>query len=334
MTFATIGLEVVAPILLFVPIFTGLTRTAAALALMAFHVGIYFTLSLGFFPWLSALCMVCFLPSWFWDNALPGVRTRILDRSFATAVGSRVSVALASAAHLLRVPLAIGPPGRGRWGRAPALVGCVDAAARVRPLDGSPVPLAAEPVTPERPERGRAFLAACWPLLGNAFAAVCLVTIFGWNMTTVSGFTMPRGTIPFRETLNLDQRWDMFAPEPPHASTWHVLNGVLQDGRTVDLLTPIMDDDLDRVAPVSLALPDGRAYKNETWRRYLLRIGTAGNDAALQSFDSYVCREWNRQHSGPAQLLVLQLSVLTSQTLPADRRGPATQQVIVTSTCS
>ncbi len=153
-------------------------------------------------------------------------------------------------------------------------------------------------------------------------------------MTTVSGFAMPRDTIPFREFLNLDQRWDMFAPEPPHASTWHVLIGVLQDGSQVDLLPPIMHNDIDRLVPVSLAVPEGRTYKDESWRRYLLRIGTAGNSAALQSFHSYVCKEWNQTHSGASKLLVFQLYVLTSQTLPGDRRGPPNQQVIVTSTCS
>ena len=334
LTFATLGLEVVAPILLFVPIFTAPIRTAAAFSLMALQAGIYLTLSIGFFPWLSSLCMVCFLPGWFWDNALPWLRTRIPGRSYIAAIGSRVLGARAPAAHLLKPRLATGLLAQQRWENAPVSDGGIATADRVRPLDDSPAPTTAAPVNPARPERSRAPLAACWSLLGNAFAAICLVTIFGWNMTTVSGFTMPRDTIPFREVLNLDQRWDMFAPEPPHASTWHVMTGVLQDGRLVDLLTPIMDDDLDRVAPVSMALPDGHAYKDESWRRYLLRITTVGNDAALQSFDSYVCSEWNGRHSGPAQLLVYQLSVMTSQTLPGDRRGPALQQVIVTSTCS
>ena len=195
-------------------------------------------------------------------------------------------------------------------------------------------PSAVASLTLVRPARGRTLRAAYASLFGNLFAAVCLVTIFGWNMTTVSGFTMPRDAVAFREVFNLDQRWDMFAPEPPHASTWHVLAGVLQDGRKVDLLTPVMDNDFGRVAPVLTGVPNGRVYKDEAWRRYLLRIGTVGNDAALQSFDSYVCKEWNRQHSGPAKLLVIQFSVMTSQTLSGDRRGPVVPQVIVTSTCS
>ena len=336
LTFATLGLEVVAPILLFVPIFGGVIRTAAAFSLMALHAGIYLTLSIGFFPWLSALCMVCFLPGWFWDNALPGIRTRIPDPSSAAAIGSRVSGALAPAAHLLSARLSVGLLGQGRWAHAPVSGDGIATVTRMRPLDGGPLPIVVRSVTasPTRPETGRAPLAACGWLLGNAFAAVCLVTIFGWNLTTVSGFTMPRDTIPFREALNLDQRWDMFAPEPPHASTWHVLNGVLQDGRLVDLLPAIMDGDLDRAAPSSLTLPDGPPYKDEAWRRYLLRIGMAGNDTALRSFNSYVCREWNRQHSDSARLVVLQLSILTSQTLPGDRRGPVTQRAIVTTTCT
>ena len=339
LTFATLGLEVVAPILLFVPIFTGVIRTAAAFSVMALHAGIFLTMSIGFFPWLSALCMVCFLPAWFWDNALPGIRTRIPGQSSVAVIGSRVSGALAPAAHLLSARLAIGLPGQGRWAHAPVSGDGIATVARVRPQGGGPLPFVGRSVTPSpaRPEPGRAPLAACWWLFGNALAAVCLVTIFGWNLTTVSRFTMPPDMIPFGVVLNLDQRWDMFSPQPPNASTWHVLNGVLQDGRLVDMLTGIMDGDLDRVVDrvdPALTLPDGIPYKDEPWRKYLLRIGMPGNDAALQSFGSYVCEEWNRQHSGSAQLAVIQLSVLTSQTLPGDRRGPVTQDVILTTTCS
>ena len=336
LTFATLGLEVVAPILLFVPIFTRVIRTAAAFSVMALHAGIFLTMSIGFFPWLSALCMVCFLPAWFWDNALPGIRTRLPGRSSAAAIGSRISGGLAPAAHRMSARLAIGLPGQGRWDHAPVSGNGIATVARVRPLGGGPLPFVGRSVTPSpgRPEPGRELLAACWWLFGNALAAVCLVTIFGWNLTTVSGFTMPPATIPFRDVLNLDQRWDMFAPEPPHGSTWHVLHGVLQDGRQVDLLPGIMYGDVGRMDPVSLTLPDGIPYKDEPWRKYLGRIGMPGNAGALRSFESYVCREWNRQHSGTEQLVLLQLSVLTSQTLPEDQRGPVTQQVVGITTCT
>src|SRR5918994_2019892 len=69
MTFATFGLEAVGPLLLFSPFFTGPLRTGAALAIMSLHFGIWLTMDIGIFPWISAFCMVCFFPTWFWEKA-------------------------------------------------------------------------------------------------------------------------------------------------------------------------------------------------------------------------------------------------------------------------
>src|ERR687898_1796427 len=69
LTFGTFVLEALGPLLLFCPFFTGPVRTAAALAFMSFHFGIWLTMEIGTFPWISAFCMVCFFPTWFWDRA-------------------------------------------------------------------------------------------------------------------------------------------------------------------------------------------------------------------------------------------------------------------------
>src|ERR671912_1350869 len=69
LTFGTFVLEALGPLLLFCPFFTGPVRTGAALAFMSFHFGIWLTMDIGIFPWISAFCMVCFFPTWFWDRA-------------------------------------------------------------------------------------------------------------------------------------------------------------------------------------------------------------------------------------------------------------------------
>ena len=68
MTFGTFLLEAVGPFLLFCPFFTGPVRTGTALAFMSLHFGIWLTMDIGIFPWISAFCMVCFFPAWFWDR--------------------------------------------------------------------------------------------------------------------------------------------------------------------------------------------------------------------------------------------------------------------------
>ena len=71
MTFGTLLLEAFGPFLLFCPVLTGPVRTATVAAFMSLHYGIWMTMDIGIFPWLSAFCMVCFLPGWFWDRVLP-----------------------------------------------------------------------------------------------------------------------------------------------------------------------------------------------------------------------------------------------------------------------
>src|SRR5918995_563529 len=79
LTFGTFLLEALGPLLLFCPFFTGPVRTGAALAFMSFHFGIWLTMDIGIFPWISAFCMVCFFPTWFWDRAST-LRSALLRR--------------------------------------------------------------------------------------------------------------------------------------------------------------------------------------------------------------------------------------------------------------
>src|SRR5215210_526621 len=69
LTLGTFTLEALGLFLLFCPFFTGPVRTGAALAVMSLHFGIWLTMDIGIFPWISAFCMVCFFPTWFWEKA-------------------------------------------------------------------------------------------------------------------------------------------------------------------------------------------------------------------------------------------------------------------------
>src|SRR5215218_1945164 len=80
LTFSTFMLEALGPLLLFSPFFTGPVRTGAALAFMSLHFGIWLTMDIGIFPWISAFCMVCFFPPWFWDR-LTALYSWLLGRS-------------------------------------------------------------------------------------------------------------------------------------------------------------------------------------------------------------------------------------------------------------
>ncbi len=68
LTWATLGLELAAPALLFWPWRTWQVRIVTVSALAIFHLGLAATMTLGFFPYASVVALCAFLPSRFWDS--------------------------------------------------------------------------------------------------------------------------------------------------------------------------------------------------------------------------------------------------------------------------
>jgi hypothetical protein len=69
LTFATLGLEVVGPVLLFLPFRNGPVRCLVIAAFVGFHLfGLGLTLELGNFPYVCALAWLALLPTWFWEK--------------------------------------------------------------------------------------------------------------------------------------------------------------------------------------------------------------------------------------------------------------------------
>jgi hypothetical protein len=75
LTHGVLWLEIVGPLLLFSPVLTTPMRSLTVLAFVLLHVGIGLTLRIGLFPWISALAMVVFLPTRFWDGLRSMART-------------------------------------------------------------------------------------------------------------------------------------------------------------------------------------------------------------------------------------------------------------------
>jgi hypothetical protein len=83
LTFATLALEVLGPLLLFVPFFTGPIRFCVVASFTMFHlVGLGLCMELGPFPYVCAVAWSALLPTWFWErrfviNATRWLRTRL-----------------------------------------------------------------------------------------------------------------------------------------------------------------------------------------------------------------------------------------------------------------
>ena len=68
MTSCVFGLELIGPFLLFCPVFTAPIRALTLIAFVGLQMGLGPTLQLGFFPWVSTLALLPFLPAAFWER--------------------------------------------------------------------------------------------------------------------------------------------------------------------------------------------------------------------------------------------------------------------------
>lgn len=315
LTFGSLGLEFIAPILLFSPFFTGPIRTAAIASIMAFQFGIYLTMDLGIFPWTSALCMVSFLPTWFWDRAIPwaqALRSRIPALQFGQASSAHVGFQNRLFSGIPRVA-ASEPEGRG----VPS------------GQHGPAIP------TGEAPGSGERRVLRSSPLL-NVGAAFCLFIVLGVNLATVSAYSLPEPVTPVVQGAGLNQRWGMFAPHPVRSTIWFVYRGTLADGTEVNLLPTLVNDDPRVVQMLSWDEPDEIAdnlYGDKYWRKYVEQLREDVHDDERRAMAGYTCRTWSEAYDGDLALTDVEVFMLWRQTLPDYEEAPIQRHMIAGYRC-
>src|SRR5919107_5981920 len=312
LTLGTVVLEALGPLLLFCPFLTGPVRTGAALAFMGFHLGIWLTMDIGIFPWISAFCMVCFFPTWFWDRAST-LRSVLLRQ---VELARRLQLATARLANAIvsfsKAVLSFLMDAGQLLFAGPTLHGdpLADHTAGPVPSPAAGTIGTAETRHVEEPAELRSSLAT------NLLAFFFIFYILCWNLTTTTSFTLPERTVPLGPFLGLDQYWGMFAPSPSREDGWYVIPGKLQDGQQVDLM-PITRDDYSKHG-VSYEKPQdiSATYKNEHWRKYLENIYSQEHENQRLYFGQYICRQWNGHHIGTDSLKTFKIIYMREITLP------------------
>jgi hypothetical protein len=352
LTFATIGLEAFGPFLLFCPFFTGPVRTGAILAFMSLHYGIWLTMPIGIFSWVAAFCMVCFLPSWFWDNAAKLLPVSFREKPTIIDRLQQMATRLVKTHWLpLRVRLSTAVVGRS------SIAGVADdednqlrthEAREIMPTEASEsTPHQDDETRPDagtavERERRRGVTGGSEPpilrssLVTNLLALFFLLYVFCWNLTTISEFAIPERTRPLGYLLGLRQDWGVFAPEPRETGGWYVIPGSLHSGKQVNLMTAAIRNDFDLREGVSWEQPEDVAntLKNKYWRKYLSGIRDPDNEDLRRYFGRYICREWNARHTGTEQLVDLQIVHMKVKTLPDYQRTVPEKVVIREHSCS
>ena len=286
LTFGTLWLEFAIPVMILVPIRSGWLRTVGVLLVVALHLGIASTMWVGLFPAISIASISVVLPSSFWSFISGKVR-------------------LPQVSRLRR----FGSPSNGN------LVG-------PNPVVGESL-LSRKPSTEDRYalRLNHSHLldkAALSRKALNTCGVLCIVLMLSWNVSTVSSYQPSKPLERLTLATGIFQQWSMFAPTPQAGTLWYVVEGELASGEKVDLMTPIVANDVFIRQPVVWDQSEGHVMTDKYWRKYF--EGIEGRESDQFAFADYTCRTWNATNNDGERLISLVITQGLATTLPNSER--------------
>ncbi|MGH7885489.1 MAG: HTTM domain-containing protein, partial [Thermodesulfobacteriota bacterium] len=240
-TFSVFWLEMVGIFIFFVPYKNSLFRIIGLILFIFFQLGLFFTMSLGLFPWVCIASLFIFLPSIFWKK-LPGFEIRL--KIFFEKIYTKLFY-----------------NSRCRFFMQPDLKK----------------------------------IHALFLILVFIFLAI-LVNNRNFKITEV-----PRDLFFIIRTVRLDQKWNLFAPEPYKTDGWYVISGKLENGNIVDVLR--------KEGKINWASPNDRHsdYPTYRWRKYMRNLYLKMYKENRHYYAKYICRKWNKDKAGKPKLKYLDI---------------------------
>jgi hypothetical protein len=154
----------------------------------------------------------------------------------------------------------------------------------------------------------------------NSLLGVLLLYVLLLNVVRLEyGIFSHLGAGPLRvlgDAAQLNQFWGMFAPRPYDFGGWVRIDGVLTDGRRVNLMQPDLPPQETRPAYVA------GTFANWRWRKCLLNMVERDCPTHRAAVSDYFRRQWNAAHSHQEQLASLELRLMKQPTLPPGEQGP------------
>ncbi|PSQ54744.1 HTTM domain-containing protein [Halobacteriales archaeon SW_8_68_21] len=262
-TYVWVVLLFASPLLI---LLTGFLRAAVASLFIGTHLGMAVTMRIDLFPVIAVVGFVPFYQTPVWDAA-----ERAVDRFGPSTALDRCRVRLESVGRTLS-SLDASPPRPTRSDRLASLSRGVRAGV----------------------ERGR-------PLFSTVIPVFFVVLIVLSSAQSVGYGEVPDRGEEVLETVEMDQHWRMFAPEPVRTTRWFAAPGVLENGSERDVLHD-GEVSMDRPPDIDATYPSAR------WRKYLSNVYSGGNEKHRSYLAHYLCAEWNRTHAtGVENVTVYQL---------------------------
>jgi hypothetical protein len=276
LTYGVWGFEVAGPFLLFLPVFFLPFRLIGIAGFWGLHLGLFFSMELGIFPFISSIAMIPFIPPEVWafvSRRIQGQRRAVEE--------FRVGLArwLGWLSSFLLLPT--------------RLVWAGSSSTEYRALTwqdlragGGKAELGTE--SEEAISVGKR-TGGSW--FAEGLCALLFVYMVFWNLAGVPAakVVVPPGLRWVADLLRLDQYWDMFAPYPAREDGWWVIPGTLEDESTVDVLHQTFEPpSWEEPARISAGFP------NDRWRSYYMMIWLQENESYRLYYAKYLCRLWNR----------------------------------------
>jgi hypothetical protein len=358
LTYATLYLETLGPVLLFLPFYPALLRLLAIGAFVLFHAGLAVTLELSNFPWVCMSAWLTLLPTAFWEGIAGQLRNpernglKVLydpNQPWALRRASRLLTFLfLSDAPLLPAETKGGRGNlNGRWsvvdfknrensglealaylvrlspvfGPLAGLVKGKPASWIVRQVGGGP----AKEGAPARPTVGARYWTPPGGMIAQAIVVFCLAYIILWNIRTLDQQKyepyFPDQMQFLGTSLGLDQGWGLFAPSPGKIAGWYFAVGIQKDGNRVNLLKPGEPINEDKPELVSAM------YSNGRWRKLMMNLPDVANyPYLLPGFARYFMEKWNRDHHGDEEVIAVEVHWMQEKALPPGQpKKPATR---------
>lgn len=332
LTYFTLAVEAGAPFFLLFPFFSGPVRSVGVLFVAGLHLGFASCIYLGHFPFVAAVMLTALLPTWFWEQGLPGW-LRSNDRRLKIYYDGDCGFCRKTALILraLFVPNAeiliaqTDPRARelmvkhNSWVVENAHGEMFTETRAMAELFRHSLGLAIfTPLLTWRPlermwnrlyhliERNRPTLSHWTSFLQprpirwqshrvtQIVVTLLLLQVIWWNVQNQRPkWAMPESLQNIALALRTDQYWDMFSPGPLRDDGWYVIEGLLKNGERVDIYRNGAPVSFDRIPAREVAAQ----YPNERWRKYLMNLYFAKYSQFRLYYDRYLCRKWNEGRS-------------------------------------
>ena len=138
-----------------------------------------------------------------------------------------------------------------------------------------------------------------WPkavsIFFTVFVCLLLIYVFLWNLrhTFKDEFGFIKKAAHVGKVFQVNQKWNMFSPQPYRKDGWFVIVGQLDNGELVDVFRDGKNINWDP------PLNRNADYPSYRWRKFMRNVSKKKHRRYRKYYAKYVCNKWNRSEGLP-----------------------------------